>query len=134
MAHTARDRRQPDPLSMLTQSMRRMAGLRFDDITRGLENFANPSARGMLESMGRTRDEQVEGMAALLRNSPEADIDEMGTVFGLAMAKLAEERANAAAADHPRPTAAERTTAADRPRHRRRQTAAERRRERRLAS
>lgn len=130
MAQTARDRRQPDPLSMLTQSMRRMAGLHFDDISRGLENFANPSARGMLESMGRTRDEQVEGMAALLRNSSEADIDEMGTVFGLAMAKLAEERANAATEDRPQPAA----MAADRSRRRRGQTAAEWRKERRLVS
>ena len=130
MAQTARDRRQPDPLSMLTQSMRRMAGLRFDDISRGLENFANPSAGGMLESMGRTRDEQVEGMAALLRNSSEADIDEMGTVFGLAMAKLAEERGNAATDDQPQPAA----MVADRPRRRRSQTAAEWRRERRLVS
>ena len=107
---------QPDPLSLLTQSMRKMASLRIEDITRGLENFANPSAKGMLESMGRTRDEQVETMAAMLRNSTEAEIEEMGTVFALAMAKLAEERANHA------------------PRSRRNQTAAERRRERRLAS
>jgi hypothetical protein len=113
---------QTDPLSLLTQSMRRMAGLRIDDITRGLENFANPSAKGMLESMGRTRAEQVDTMVTMLRNSTEAEIEEMGTVFGLAMAKLAEERANA---ESP-------TQASERPR--RHQTAAERRRERRLAS
>ena len=54
-----REIRQPDPLTLLTKSMRRMAELRLDDITRGLENFANPSARGMLDSMGSTRQEQV---------------------------------------------------------------------------
>lgn len=85
--------RRPDPLALLTQSMRRMADLRLDDITRGLENFANPSARGMLESLGRTREDQIENLAAMLRNSSEADIAEMGEVFGLAMARLAEERA-----------------------------------------
>jgi hypothetical protein len=113
-------------MSILTQGMRRMAGLRLDDITRGLENFANPSARGMLDSLGRTRDEQVETMAAMLRNSPEADIEEMGTIFGLAMAKLAEEQT-----DGPRHSGA---SPASPKRHRRRQTAAERRRERRLVS
>ena len=86
------DRRPPDPFAMLTQTMRRLADLRLDDITRGFENFANPSARGMLESMGRTRDEQVETLADMLRNSSEEDITEMGEVFGLAMTKLAEER------------------------------------------
>ena len=90
------DRRQPDPLTLLTQSMRRMADLRLDDITRGLENFANPSARGMLDSLGRTRDEQVENLAAMLRNSSEDEIAEMGQIFGEAMAKLAEERASRA--------------------------------------
>ena len=85
--------RRPDPLALLTQSMRRMADLRLDDITRGLENFANPSARGMLESLGRTREDQIETLAAMLRNSSEADIAEMGQIFGEAMARLAEERA-----------------------------------------
>jgi hypothetical protein len=114
---------QSDPFSLLTQSMRKMASLRIDDITRGLENFANPSAKGMLESMGRTRDEQVEMMATMLRNSTEAEIEEMGTVFAMAMAKLAEERANV-------------VPPAGVPGHRRRHrpSAAERRRERRLAS
>ena len=85
--------RRPDPLALLTQSMRRMADLRLDDITKGLENFANPSARGMLESLGRTREDQIENLAAMLRNSSEADIAEMGQIFGEAMARLAEERA-----------------------------------------
>lgn len=84
--------RRPDPLELLTSSMRRMADLRLDDITRGLENFANPSVRGMLDSLGRTRRQQVDGLAAMLRNSSDADIAEMGEIFALAMAKLAEER------------------------------------------
>ena len=105
-----------DPLAILTQGMRRMSTLRLDDITRGFENFANPSARGMLESLGRTRDEQVATMADMLRNSSEADIEEMGQVFALAMAKLTEERSN--------------SEASDRPRRRRDRTAADRRRER----
>ena len=115
-----------DPLVMLTQAMRRMSSLRLDDITRGFENFADPSAAGMLESLGRTRGERVENIAAMLRNSSQADIEEMGTVFGLAMAKLAEERAAGAAPDGAGP-------AADRPRRQRGQSAAEWRRERRLA-
>jgi hypothetical protein len=126
MAH-----QQPDPLAILTQSMRKIAELRLDDITRGLENFANPSARGMLESMGRTREEQVETLAAMLRNSSEEDMAELGQIFGEAMAKLADERAAGL-----QPTAAE---APPRPRHtdgprRPRPTAAERREERRRAS
>ena len=104
-----------DPLTLF-KGMRKMSSLRLDDITRGLENFANPSARGMLESLGRNRDEQVATMADMLRNSSEADIEEMGQVFGLAMAKLAEERSNSAGCG--------------RSSRRRNQTAAERRRER----
>jgi hypothetical protein len=119
------DGRQPDPLTVLTKSMRLMADLRLDDITRGLENFANPSARGMLESMGRTREEQVETLAAMLRNSSEEDIAEMAQIFGEAMARLAEERAAGGS-----PPAVGRT---DRPGRSRRQTAVERRRQRRLA-
>jgi len=123
------DRRPPDPLAMLTQSMRRMADLRLDDLARGLENFANPSARGMLDSLGRTRDDQIENLLAMLRNSSEDEINEMGMIFGEAMAKLAEERATGAQ----RPTGDDgRST--DAPRHRRSQTAAERRRQRHLAS
>ena len=120
-----RDRRPADPLTVLTKSMRLMADLRLDDITRGLENFANPSARGMLESMGRTREEQVETLAAMLRNSSEEDMAEMAGVFGEAMARLAEERAAGGS-----PPAVGRT---DRPGRSRGQTAAERRRQRRLA-
>ena len=120
-----RDRRQPDPLTVLTKSMRRMADLRLDDITRGLENFANPSARGMLDSMGRTREEQVETLSSMLRNSSEEDMAEMAQIFGEAMAKLAEERAAGAS-----PQVAGRT---DRPARPGRLSSAERRRQRRLA-
>jgi hypothetical protein len=127
-----RDHREPDPLTLLTRSMRRMADLRLDDITRGLENFTNPSARGMLESMGRTREEQVETLAGMLRNSSDEDIAEMGQIFGEAMAKLADERAAGGS-----PRAGERQSpgrSSDRPRRSRGQTAAERRKQRRLAS
>ena len=120
-----RDRHQPDPLTLLTKSMRMMADLRLDDITRGLENFANPSARGMLEAMGRTREEQVESLAAMLRNSSEEDMAEMAQIFGEAMAKMAEERAAGGS-----PAVAGRTNRPARPRG---LTAAERRRQRRLA-
>ena len=120
-----RDRRQPDPLTVLTKGMRLMADLRLDDITRGLENFANPSARGMLEAMGRTREEQIEALSAMLRNSSEEDMAEMAQVFGEAMARLAEERAAVGA-----PPAVGRP---DRPGRSRGQSAAERRRQRRLA-
>ena len=123
MGHPGREGRDADPLTILTQGMRRMSALRIDDITRGFQNFANPSARGMLESLGRTRQEQVDTMASMLRNSSEADIDEMGQVFALAMVKLAEERSNAT------------TPGATEPEHsrRRHRSAAERRRQRHLA-
>lgn len=123
MGDTAAGRRSADPLSTFLQGMRRMGSLRLDDITRGFENFAQPSARGLLESLGRTREEQVEGMAALLRHSSQDDIDELGTIFGLAMGRLAEERA--AGADHDGPRRSD-----DRRRRRRDQRAAERRRDR----
>jgi len=125
----AQDRR-PDPLALLTQSMRKMADLRLDDIARGLENFANPSARGMLDSMGRTREEQVETLAAMLRNSSEEDMAEMAQIFGEAMAKLAEERAAGESGAARQRDAVVRSS--DRPR--RRGSAAERREERRRAS
>jgi len=34
--------------------VRKLGGLGLGDITRGLENFANPSAAGFLESLGPT--------------------------------------------------------------------------------
>jgi Mg/Co/Ni transporter MgtE len=95
MGHTGDHRRRPDPLTLLTQSMRRMATLSFDDITTGLENFANPSARGLLESLGKTRQEQVDALADMLRNSSEEDMAEMAQIFAEAMAKLSAERSAA---------------------------------------
>ena len=97
--------RQPDPWSVLSEGMRQLSRLDAGDLWRGFENFAYPSAAGMLESLGRTRQERVDKMAAMLRNSSEDDIAEMGTVFGLAMAKLAEEQPGPAtpADDRPRP-------------------------------
>jgi len=106
---------------MLTEGMRQLSRLDLGDIRRGFENFANPTAAGMLESLGRTRQERVEKMAAMLANSSEDDISELGTIFGLAMAKLAEDGAAPSA------------TAARRPARRRDLTAAEWRRERRAA-
>jgi len=107
--------------------MRRMGSLDLGDIRRGLENLANPDA-GLLEMLGRTRAERVERMAALLRKSSPDDMEEMGAVYTLAMARLAEEQARAAAEPSPRPHRTERA------RRRRDQTAAEWRKERRLTS
>ena len=126
--------RPADPLSTLAAGMRQIGRLDLGDIRRGLANLANPSAVGLLNMLGSTRQERVETMATMLRNSSEADIAELGDVFGLAMAKLAEEQALRPFAviavaeegrQHRRP--------ANRPRRRRGQTAAEWRTERRLA-
>jgi len=122
--------RQSDPWSILTAGLRQMRRLDLDDIRRGVENFAHPSAAGLMDSLGRTRQERVEKMAELLCNSSEADIEELGTIFGLAMAKLAEERATGGDPATP----ADDDDLRNRPRRRRRQSAAEWRRERRLAS
>jgi hypothetical protein len=111
-AQEGRDRR-PDPWSVLTEGMRQLSRMDLGDIRRGFENLAYPSAAGMLESLGRTRRERVEKMAAMLRNSSEDDIREMGTVFGLAMAELAEERATPAAPPGERPPCRRDVTAAE---------------------
>ena len=116
MTQPRRNEHQPDPWSILTGSLRQMARLDLDDVRRGLENFARPSAAGLMDSLGRTRQERVDRMAEMLRNSSEADMEEMAAIFALAMAKLAEERCSSACSDGPR--------------RRRHQTAAERRRER----
>ena len=128
MGQNGRDPRATDQLALWTTALRKLGGLGLGDITRGLENFAHPSAAGLLESLGRTRDERVGNMAAMLRNSSDADIEEMGNIFGLAVARLADERAGAGAAPGPQPARPER------PRRRRGQSAAEWRKERRLAS
>ena len=100
-----------------------MARLDLDDVRRGLENFARPSAAGLMDSLGRTREQRVDRMAEMLRNSSEADMEEMSTIFALAMAKLADERASAGSGAPSGPS-----------RHRRDLSAAEWRRERRRAS
>ncbi len=99
MAQTARNGRQADPVSVLTQAMRRVVTMDPGEITRGLASFANPKGGGFLDMLGRTREERVEKMAAMLRNSSEADMEEMGHVFALAMAKVAEEQASGAGQD-----------------------------------
>jgi len=114
---------------MLSEGMRQLSRLELADIRRGIDNFTNPSAAGLLDSLGRTRDERVEKMATMLRNSSEADIEEMGHIFGLAMAKLAEERAAASEREGGPQTPVRQRE--DRPRRRRGQTSAEWRRERR---
>ncbi|HET9771334.1 MAG TPA: hypothetical protein VFS16_10630, partial [Acidimicrobiia bacterium] len=60
------------------------------DIWQAMANLANPDAN-FLDMLGRTREERVEKMATMLRNSDDADIAEMGVVFGLAMAKVGED-------------------------------------------
>jgi hypothetical protein len=116
MGQTGPDRRQTDPLAILTNGMRRIGSLDLEDVKRGLAMLANPDGN-FLDALGRTRAERVEKMAAMLRNSSEADIEEMGIIFGLAMAKVAEEQ----------------TIGSPAPAKRRRPTSAERREERRLA-
>ena len=131
MTQPRRTDRQPDAWSILTGGLRQMRRMDLDDFRRGFENLARPTAAGLMDSMGRTRQERVEKMAELLRNSSEADIEEMGQIFGLAMARLAEERASDA---EPAASVGAGTEDPVRPRRRRGQSAAEWRRERRLAS
>ncbi|HVW31653.1 MAG TPA: hypothetical protein VHL53_03855 [Acidimicrobiia bacterium] len=116
----------PDTWSMLAAGFRQISRMDLDDLRRNLEQMARPSAAGMLESMGRTEPERVEKMAEMLRNSSEEEIAEMGRIFGLAMAKVAEERAAG-------PAPAEGRLPSERPRRQRTMSAAERRRQRRLA-
>lgn len=113
---------------MLAEGMKRVVNLDLGDITRGLASLANPNGGGFLDMLGRTREERVEKMAAMLRNGSEADMAEMGHIFALATAKVAEEKVGAGE---------ERNRAglrAERPRRRRGQTSAEWREERRRAS
>lgn len=126
MGQAGRDRRQPDPVMVMARGLRRMSNLRLDDITRGFENFANPSAAGLLESLGRSESERVETMTAMLRNSSQADIEALGAIFGLAMTRLAEERAE--------PPAPDGQTGPGSRRNRESPSAAERRRETRSAA
>ena len=98
MAQTARDGRRADPVSVLTQAMRRVV-TDPGEITRSLASLAKPNGGGFLDMLGQTREERVEKMAAMLRNSSEADMEEMGNVFALAMAKVVEEQASGAGMD-----------------------------------
>jgi hypothetical protein len=69
--------------------MRQLGSLDLGDIKQAVGHLTNRNG-GFLDLLGRNRDERVEKMATMLRNSSEADIEEMGVVFGLAMAKAGE--------------------------------------------
>ncbi|MGH9038778.1 MAG: hypothetical protein ACRDZ3_00950 [Acidimicrobiia bacterium] len=116
-----------DPLSRLSEGMRRLAELDLDDITRGLASLTNPGGANMLDMLGKNREERVEKLAGLLRNGSEADMEEMGTIYALAMARVSDRQADSADEDRPR-----RRT--ERPRRPRGMTSAEWRAERRRAS
>ena len=89
MGQTGRDRRPADTFSIVTQGMRQMGSLDLGDIKQAVGHLTNRNG-GFLDLLGRNREERVEKMATMLRNSSEADIEEMGVVFGLAMAKAVE--------------------------------------------
>jgi hypothetical protein len=99
---TAAGPRRRDPLAMWADGVRRMA--RFDprEVWQGLEYLARPSARNMLQSLGRTRRERAERLAGMLSTMSPADMQEMATTYALAMARAGEPRPRR------RPTAAER--------------------------
>jgi hypothetical protein len=78
-----------DPVAALTGGVRRIASMDLRGVTQALSQFTNPNA-GFLDMLGRTREERVEKMAELLGNASEADMEEMTTIFALAMAKVAE--------------------------------------------
>ena len=130
MAQTEGNGYRPDPISVLTAGMRRIAGLDLRDVTQALSQFTNPNA-GFLDMLGSTREERVEKMAGLLHNASEADMEEMGTIFALAMAKVAEDKAHGDGEDE---TFAPTRARAGRPRRRRGLSSAEWRQERRRAS
>lgn len=123
-ADPAGRRRRPDPVGRWTDGVRRIATFDPGDMWRGFENFARPSAGGMLSGLGRTRREQVEKMAGLLSDMSPSDMDEMATVYALALAR---------ASEGPAPESPEHRRTAERPRRRRGQTSAEWRQERRRA-
>ncbi len=102
VAPPAADQRRRDPLSLWADGVRRIS--RFDprDVWQGLEYLARPSARGMLESLGRTRRERADKLAGMLSTMSPADMEEMATTYALAMARAGEPRPRR------RPTAAER--------------------------
>lgn len=87
------ERSLPDPMS-LVKGLRKIVSLDLDDFNRALEQYTRPSVRAFLEMMGKTRDEQVAKMAVMLQDTSPSDMEEMGTVFGLAMAKVSTEWAS----------------------------------------
>ena len=124
MGQTGRDRRPADPFSILTQGMRQVGSLDLGKIQQALAYLANPDA-SFLDMLGRTREERVEKIATLLANMSPADMEEMGTIYALAIARAAE------TGSQDRAEIGRRT---ERSRQRRGQSSAEWRRERRLAS
>ena len=115
--------RRLDPVSMWVDGVRRISAFDPGDVWRGLENLSRPSAGGMLGSLGRTRSEQVEKLTAMVADMSPSDMEEMGTIYALAVVRAAEDGSRA----EPR-------LRAERPRRPRGQRSAEWRRERRLAN
>lgn len=115
-------RHRPDPVELWASGVRKVAAFDPAEAWRGFENFARPSAGGMLDSMGRTRAERVEKMAGLLKTMSPADMEEMGLIYSEALARAT---GDAALSADRRPQRAER------PSRRRDMSAAEWRRERR---
>ena len=89
MGQTGRDRQPADPFSILTHGMRQMGSLDLGKIKEALAYLANPDA-SFLDMLGRTREERVEKIATLLANMSPADMEEMGTIYALAIARAAE--------------------------------------------
>jgi hypothetical protein len=110
-------RSRPDPVTMFTTGMKRIGSLDLADIRSGLANLSRPSVGGLLGMLGRSREERVEKMATMLRNSSPAEMEELGAVYALALAGMTEK-----------------APGVGKPRKRRDLTSAEWRKERRLAS
>jgi hypothetical protein len=129
MGQTERNGQRVDPVAALTAGMRRVVRMDVGDVTQALSQLTNPNA-GFLDMLGRTREERVEKMAGMLRDCSQADMEEMTTIFALAMAKVAEDQAKEADEQPPARPRVER----ERPRCRRGQSSAEWRADRRRAS
>lgn len=93
-------------------------------ITDGLSSFGRPRPGNLLEMLGQDREERVETVAAMIRESSDDDVAEVMRIVQEAMGVVAAERAGAAEVA----TAAERS---GRPRRQRGQSAEEWRAERR---
>ena len=102
-------------------------------LTRGFSYYANPSAGPLLEMLGRHEEERIESMASMLRNSASEEIKALGTIFGLALTRLAEEEALEQVLSGSRRRRRD-PDPLERPRRRRGLSAAEWREERRRAS